>query len=1125
MGIRFLAGETIDGALTVNNTITLSGASNAASTFTLTNTAPTPDSTWTFVPQYNSQDLVITGTGKFDVVSSGGTGRIDSNGQIESIQALDVATAGGRFTGKSNRGSLGSIHIEQTTTSVDGGYINLRTSASGSTNPTERFRITDTGAFSVGPSGTNYGSSGQVLTSQGNGVPAWATPTTGTVTGSGTATRVAFWSASDTISSHADFYWDNANDRLGIGVGSAPLKKLNVQGTVRIQTNANYYSDRTYLGDTWEFASDTTDGVTFSITGGLAATAGNYFRWLTQEGAATPIERMRIDSAGKIQVGSDKVIWAGGYGGGLVIRQNNATGDRLIKMVTVDSTGAIVSDNVLVAKGANVGIGTDSPHAPLTIYNATSSLAIQNSATGTGGSQGLYLGVSTGTIGYLWNYENDDLVFGANNLERMKVTGAGAIEIKGTSTTTYAQAFLTNDNTSLTIGSSVSASVDKPLNLQVGGTNRLIIDSTGNVGIGVSTINNPFTAQAALQVGDTSTTTNNGLITIGSGTAGSGDIYFADGTSGGSAYRGFVSYKHNGDYLAFGTAETTRMIIDTSGNVGIGVTPSNAFVDSRAIEIGANGTIWSEQASGVYNSIMSGVGFYYNAAGATIYKTTSLQISRHVQYQGEHIFQYAAAGTAGGAITWSEAFRTSDTGNVGIGTTGPTAKLQIGSNVDPSQTAESLVHLLSSTTSSTVNGFTHLKLDYTSGASPGTAGAQIMFNQGYHPGNTDYTQPVGSIRGWKTGADYNYGGGLQLLYQPDAGALGVLVGMTLTGGGNVGIGVTSPNYKLSVANANTRIISATYIDGANGIMSHAGAPNYGLESFQVRGDIISFWTDYDASHYQGTEKMRIDQSGNVGIGTDSPTQAKLCIDGTQNSIYLTRGGVTDTKWTISSDSVSMYISEAGVGYIMTLKENGYVGIGTTGPSYKLDIRGSSVVSMIRTLDTTSPTLGLFVNDGSNGVGTISVDDGGHMTFDTGSTGAGQAEKVRITAGGDVGINDTTPSYKLDVDGTIRATGDVIAYSDIRVKDNIKTIDNALEKTIKLRGVSYTRNDIDDTSTKIGIIAQEVLKVLPEVVSQDDKGKYSVAYGNISGLLIEAIKEQQKQIDSLQEQIKKMSSEN
>jgi hypothetical protein len=216
MAIRFLAGETIDGALTVNNTITLSGSSNSASTFTLTNTAPDPDSTWTFVPQYNSQDLVITGTGKFDVVSSGGTGRIDTNGQIESIQALDVSTAGGRLTGKSDRGYLASIHLEQTATSTDGGYIRFLTAASGTTSGLERFKITDTGAFSVGPSGANYGSSGQVLTSQGNGLPTWTTPTTGTVTGSGTTNYIPKFTSGSAVGNSTIF----DDGKIGIGTAS-----------------------------------------------------------------------------------------------------------------------------------------------------------------------------------------------------------------------------------------------------------------------------------------------------------------------------------------------------------------------------------------------------------------------------------------------------------------------------------------------------------------------------------------------------------------------------------------------------------------------------------------------------------------------------------------------------------------------------------------------------------------------------------------------------------------------------------------------------------------------------------------------------------------------------------------
>jgi hypothetical protein len=118
------------------------------------------------------------------------------------------------------------------------------------------------------------------------------------------------------------------------------------------------------------------------------------------------------------------------------------------------------------------------------------------------------------------------------------------------------------------------------------------------------------------------------------------------------------------------------------------------------------------------------------------------------------------------------------------------------------------------------------------------------------------------------------------------------------------------------------------------------------------------------------------------------------------------------------------------------------------------------------------------------------------------------------ATGNVGIGTTNPAYLLDVSGTIRATGDVIAYSDARVKDNVTTVENALDKVKSLRGVTYTRKDDDTKTPKVGVIAQEVLPILPEVVQQDTNGNYSVAYGNMVGVLIEAIKEQQRQIDEL-----------
>ena len=102
-----------------------------------------------------------------------------------------------------------------------------------------------------------------------------------------------------------------------------------------------------------------------------------------------------------------------------------------------------------------------------------------------------------------------------------------------------------------------------------------------------------------------------------------------------------------------------------------------------------------------------------------------------------------------------------------------------------------------------------------------------------------------------------------------------------------------------------------------------------------------------------------------------------------------------------------------------------------------------------------------------------------------------------------------------------AAGNVTAYSDSRLKENIKVIPNALDKVKAIRGVTFTRNDMPDTEqVHTGVIAQEVLSVFPEAVMlarEDDF--YTVAYGNMVGLLIEAIKEQQQQIDELQSIIK------
>jgi hypothetical protein len=105
----------------------------------------------------------------------------------------------------------------------------------------------------------------------------------------------------------------------------------------------------------------------------------------------------------------------------------------------------------------------------------------------------------------------------------------------------------------------------------------------------------------------------------------------------------------------------------------------------------------------------------------------------------------------------------------------------------------------------------------------------------------------------------------------------------------------------------------------------------------------------------------------------------------------------------------------------------------------------------------------------------------------------------------VGIGKTDPAYTLDVVGDIYASGDLVAVSDERKKTNIEPISNALDKVLQLTGVTFDKIDGDDRR-HAGVIAQEVEKVLPEVVYTDKDGMKSVAYGNVIGLLIEAIKE-------------------
>jgi len=124
-------------------------------------------------------------------------------------------------------------------------------------------------------------------------------------------------------------------------------------------------------------------------------------------------------------------------------------------------------------------------------------------------------------------------------------------------------------------------------------------------------------------------------------------------------------------------------------------------------------------------------------------------------------------------------------------------------------------------------------------------------------------------------------------------------------------------------------------------------------------------------------------------------------------------------------------------------------------------------------------------------------------------------------GGNLGIGTAVPAYTLDVLGNIYASGNIIMYSDARLKENIKVIENALDKVCSISG--YTFNKKGETVYNTGVLAQEVLRILPEVVHGSEETNYSVAYGNMVGILIEAIKELKAKNDALQDIVHRLAN--
>jgi hypothetical protein len=402
-------------------------------------------------------------------------------------------------------------------------------------------------------------------------------------------------------------------------------------------------------------------------------------------------------------------------------------------------------------------------------------------------------------------------------------------------------------------------------------------------------------------------------------------------------------------------------------------------------------------------------------------------------------------------------------------------------------------------------------------------------------------------------------------------------GLFVSSSGQVGIGTLTPANNLDVTGTGRFKVNADRnlaIKYDTNIAISSQADSGGPESLRMYADTFRIFTATTAVGL--TERFTIANTGNVGIGTISPA-AKLTVVKSTRSSTLGASSVlqisdasaagqavgdrAEINFYTNSDSLPGNLQHATIGIIKTstsgnetadlyfgtstlggspverlrITSGGNIGLGTTTPDQKLTISAAGTNGLISFKDSAGTTQNFIGQGNATGdiIATSATNDlcirtqGGNFLF-----ALSNIEIARLTGGGSLGLGITNPSYKLQLstDSAGKPNGGSWANSsDIRLKENVKTIDNAVDKITQLRGVTFDWKDEteqDNIKSSGGFIADEVMLAFPNWVKElnasdkqkelinDNKVKSLSLPFEFDALLVEAIKELQAQITEL-----------
>ena len=833
--------------------------------------------------------------------------------------------------------------------------------------------------------------------------------------------------------------------------------------------------------------------------------------------SSTPTSNIFLDVDGSnVNGGGGSIIFntsasagtASGYNAKITgTREGGGTGgdSRLGFWTTLVSSSTAPQERMTITKEGNVGIGTTSPSAKLNIigdvhignYTDTNDknlelrtpsaiLAVNTSASASVGTKITYSWANGGQGPLKINNAGGEVIRIASNGNVGIGTTTPSSDISVNATVLEIQ---DNNIASLALNHGTTGKFEvaaSGLGLYFGhsGNSKMVIQSGGNVGIGTTSPSYKLSVSDSVNNADVGIHINNSF-DDNLATSNPNAVVFLNAASNNGYLRvhgapANTAAKHQIDlgstagssFLTFSPSGSERMRITSGGNVGIGQTNPQSLLhvgNGSGVILSAGLSTWADNAV-LSNGWTSGVGDWLK-------------------------IEVPSGDNESGFI------QLNSNGNVGIGTTSPSSKLEVAGNAlldgkvyinanasIPSRTEEFQVTGRQIITNTGTDG-PSLDLGYNSSGS-----VRLQLGRGRTADGLAYmdfngeVMPAGSygfriIRnsGANAVTQLNQVGTGNLQINASNGADTVFTNT------NVGIGTTSPAAKLEVQGSAPFIYITDDTETESGIIFRDLQADMGQAAaikFSSSDNKLRFYNNDTAA-----QRMVIDTAGKVGIGTDSP-DANLDVEAANPRIRLTssKTGISDEETLGAIDFYTSDASSLGQGVNakieafaddiygrmglrfytgesgspterMRIVSGGNVGIGTTTPDYKLEVDGTLGVSRTDGI--------IFAGSAGSGQGNkITSDTSNNLIFSTSLPSAPYTttEKVRILNNGNVGIGNTSPGYKLDVLGNARFTGGLVTSSS-QTRDKISVWNSLGSYTIGMKnGFGYGGLGGDSTGT-------------------------------------------------------------